>query len=53
ARDACIANGLMVRGIRDSLVMCPPLIITTQQIDEMVAIIRKSLDEVMPKLRAL
>ena len=53
ARDACIANGLMVRGIRDSLVMCPPLIITTDQIDEMVAIIRKSLDEVMPKLRAL
>ncbi len=42
ARDACIANGLMVRGIRDSLVMCPPLIITTEQIDEMVAIIRKS-----------
>ncbi len=53
ARDACIANGLMVRGIRDSLVMCPPLVITTEQIDEMVAIIRKSLDEVMPKLRAL
>ena len=52
ARDACIANGLMVRGIRDSLVMCPPLIITTEQIDEMVAIIRKSLDEVLPKLRA-
>jgi putrescine aminotransferase len=53
ARDACIANGLMVRGIRDSLVMCPPLIISTEQIEEMVAIIRKSLDEVMPKLRAL
>ena len=53
ARDACIANGLMVRGIRDSLVMCPPLVITTDQIDEMVAIIHKSLDEVMPKLRAL
>jgi putrescine aminotransferase len=53
ARDACIANGLMVRGIRDSLVMCPPLIITTQQIDELIAIIRKSLDEVEPRLRAI
>ena len=52
-RDICIRNGLMVRGIRDSIVMCPPLIITTEQIDEMVTIIRKSLDEVMPKLRAL
>ena len=41
------------RGIRDSLVMCPPLVISTEQIDDMVAIIRKSLDEVMPKLRAL
>ena len=33
-RDHCIANGLMVRGIRDSIVMCPPLIMTTAQIDE-------------------
>ena len=52
-RDLCIANGLMVRGIRDSIVMCPPLVITTQQIDEMVSIIRKALDEAAPKLRAM
>jgi putrescine aminotransferase len=52
-RDACIRNGLMVRGIRDSIVMCPPLIISTDQIDEMISIIRKSLDEVLPILRAL
>jgi putrescine---pyruvate transaminase len=52
-RDACIAGGLMVRAIRDSIVMCPPLIITTDQIDEMVAVIRAALDEVLPKLRAL
>jgi putrescine---pyruvate transaminase len=52
-RDLCIKNGLMVRGIRDSIVMCPPLIISTEQIDEMVGIIRKSLDEAEPKLRAI
>ncbi|MGC1468240.1 MAG: aminotransferase class III-fold pyridoxal phosphate-dependent enzyme [Sphingorhabdus sp.] len=52
-RDICIKNGLMVRGIRDSIVMCPPLIITTSQIDDLVGIIRKSLDEAEPKLRAL
>lgn len=52
-RDICIRNGLMVRGIRDSIVMCPPLIITTSQIDDLVGIIRKSLDEAEPKLRAL
>jgi len=33
--------------------MCPPLVITTSQIDDLVGIIRKSLDEAEPKLRAL
>ena len=52
-RDLCIAGGLMVRAIRDSIVMCPPLIITTEQIDQMAAIIRKALDAAEPRLRAL
>jgi putrescine aminotransferase len=52
-RDHCITNGLMVRGIRDTIVMCPPLIITHQQIDDMVEIIGKSLDSAMPTLRAI
>jgi putrescine aminotransferase len=52
-RDACIKNGLMVRGIRDSVVMCPPLIITHAEIDRMVEIIGRSLREVEPALRAL
>lgn len=52
-RDACIRNGLMVRGIRDSIVMCPPLIITHAEIDRMVDIIGRSLREVEPALRAL
>jgi putrescine---pyruvate transaminase len=51
-RDFCIANGLMVRAIRDSIVMCPPLIISTGQIDDMIGIIRKALDLAEPKLRA-
>jgi putrescine---pyruvate transaminase len=52
-RDICIKNGLMVRAIRDSLVMCPPLIITEAQIIEMVDILQKSLEEAAPLLRAL
>jgi putrescine aminotransferase len=52
-RDACIRNGLMVRGIRDSIVMCPPLIITHAEIDSMVDIIARSLREAEPVLRAL
>ena len=52
-RDACIRNGLMVRGIRDSIVMSPPLIITRAEIDRMIEIIAKSLREAEPALRAL
>lgn len=52
-RDACIANGLMVRGIRDSIVMCPPLIITHVQIDQMIDTIGKSLDDAWPALKAI
>lgn len=52
-RDICIKNGLMVRAIRDSIVCCPPLIITHGEIDELVGIIRKSLVEAEPVLRAL
>ena len=52
-RDACIRNGLMVRAIRDSIVMCPPLIITHAEIDRLVDILERSLREVEPELRAL
>lgn len=52
-RDACIKNGLMVRGIRDSIVMCPPLIISRADIDRMIDIIARSLREAEPLLRAL
>ena len=33
--------------------MCPPLIITHDEIDEMVAILRRSLDEAAQPLREL
>jgi len=52
-RDACIKNGLMVRGIRDSIVICPPLIISHEEIDRMTEIIARSLREAEPALRAL
>ena len=52
-RDICIRRGVMVRGIRDSLVFCPPLIISHAEIDQMVDTIRAALDEAIPLLRAL
>jgi putrescine aminotransferase len=50
-RDLCINNGLMIRAVRDTVVMSPPLTISRDQIDRMVGIIRKSLDEAAPVLR--
>jgi putrescine aminotransferase len=50
-RDLCIQNGLMARAIRDTVVTCPPLIISHAQIDDLVAILRRSLDEAESVLR--
>ena len=52
-RDLCIENGLMVRAIRDTIVMCPPLVITHAEIDEMADKIGRSLDQARQQLRAL
>ena len=52
-RDLCIANGLMVRAIRDSLVFCPPLVISRDEVDQAVGILRRSLDEAKPRLEAI
>ena len=43
-RDHCVANGLVMRAVRDIMVMSPPLIITTQQIDDMITLARKAID---------
>ena len=52
-RDLCIERGLMVRAVRDSIVMSPPLIISLEEIDRMVDIITGALDTAAPVLRAL
>ena len=44
-RDACIAGGLMVRAVRDTIVMCPPFVITHAEIDRLVTILGQALDE--------
>ena len=52
-RDISIRRGLMVRAIGDTIVFCPPLIITHAGIDWLVDTIRDALDEAEPSLRAL
>lgn len=44
-RDIAFKNGLVMRAVRDTMVLSPPLIIKDEEIDEMVSKIAKSLDE--------
>ena len=44
-RYACIKRGLMVRAVRDSIVMCPPYIITDDELEFMITTILAALDE--------
>lgn len=43
-RDHAFHNGLVMRAIRDVMVLAPPLIISLDEIDEMLAIARRALD---------
>ena len=43
-RDTCVEQGLVMRHVRDSMIVAPPLVITRAQIDELVDKARRSLD---------
>ncbi len=44
ARDISFSNGLIMRGVRDSLILSPPLVITHEEIDELILRARRTLD---------
>ena len=43
-RGHCFANGLVMRAVGDRMIIAPPLVMTLEQIDEMVALMRRCLD---------
>jgi len=43
--DTCQKNGLIVRPILDTVALCPPLIISEKEIDELTDKLKKSLQE--------
>ena len=49
-RDLCIANGLVMRAVRDTMIIAPPLVITREQIDELVDKARRALDQTHAEL---
>ncbi len=50
-RDYSLDNGLVMRATEDSMVLSPPLVISREEIDELVALARKSLDMTAAELR--
>ncbi|MGE0385870.1 MAG: aspartate aminotransferase family protein [Gammaproteobacteria bacterium] len=44
ARDISIEEGLVMRAVRDTMIIAPPLVITRAQVDELVATARRVLD---------
>jgi putrescine aminotransferase len=52
-RNHCFANGLMMRAIRDTMVLAPPLICTEADIDEIVAKAKDAIDRTAKDLHRL
>ena len=44
-RDICFKNGLVMRSVKDTMIISPPLIISKEQIDEMFELAWKCLDQ--------
>lgn len=44
-RDFAISSGLMVRAVGDAIITAPPLIISTEQIELLIARLRRALDQ--------
>ena len=43
-RDNCIEQGLVMRAVRDTMIIAPPLVMTHSEIDELIERARKALD---------
>ncbi|WKB53047.1 aspartate aminotransferase family protein [Eleftheria terrae] len=50
-RAHCFANGLIMRAVGDRMIVAPPLVMTTAQIDEMGGLIRLCLDKTWAELK--
>ena len=50
-RDLCIANGLVMRAVRDTMIIAPPLVMTRAQVDELIDKARIALDLTLEEAR--
>jgi putrescine aminotransferase len=51
-RGHCFGNGLIMRAVGDRMIIAPPLVMTRDQIDEMLALIRRCLDLTLADLQS-
>ncbi|NRP11390.1 putative aminotransferase [Aliiroseovarius sp. xm-m-379] len=51
-RECCFGNNLIMRHVGDRMIIAPPLVITTDEIDILIDRARKSLDEAYEKVKA-
>ncbi|MDT8896075.1 aspartate aminotransferase family protein [Halomonas sp. I1] len=49
-RDLCFEAGLVMRSVGDTMIISPPLVITHDEIDELVRLARRALDETARRL---
>jgi putrescine aminotransferase len=49
-RDYALANGLVMRAVGASMIMCPPLVISKEEIDELMEITKRSLDQTLAQV---
>ncbi|MCB1493113.1 MAG: aspartate aminotransferase family protein [Rhodobiaceae bacterium] len=51
-RDISFGNGLVMRAVGDAMIIAPPLVITPDEIDQLAALAKKTLDDTYAKLKA-
>jgi putrescine aminotransferase len=51
-RNACVASGLVMRAVGDTMIVSPPLVITREQVDELVGKAERALDITARELRS-
>ena len=50
-REFCFRNGLIMRAVRDCMIVSPPLVISDAEIDELVQLARRCLDLTLERVR--
>lgn len=51
ARDHSYANGLVMRAVKDRLIICPPLTLSHSEADELIEMVKKSLDQTLDSIK--